>query len=400
VRIGRLSARRAASVRPPKGRRQAQFPDGGNLYLQCTVGAGGEISRSWTFRYELRGRRHELGLGRLCDFGLAEARAKAKTLRQQLADGIDPLTEKRRVIAERARDVTFRQATDQYLALHSDSWRNAKHRLQWITTLERLAFPFIGDLPVAVVEPGHVHRVIETAWQRTPETAARLRQRIERVLDYATAAGLRSGANPAAAVAEAFPKRRKAVHMAAVPYAELPGLMARVREEAALAARALELCVLTATRTSEALFAVWDEFDLDNRLWTVAAARTKTHQQLRIPLSGPALALLRALPRNGERLFTLPHDAMLRVLQQLRPGATTHGMRAAFRTWCAEQTAFPHEVCEQALGHAISNAVERAYKRTDLFDRRRKLMEAWASYCSKPIAAGGVVVPIRGTADA
>jgi integrase len=241
-----------------------------------------------------------------------------------------------------------------------------------------------------------VHRVIEAAWRKTPETALRLRQRIERVLDYATAAGLRAGANPAAAVAEAFPRKPKAVHMAAVPYTELPMLMARVRQDSAPAAHALQLCVLTATRTSETLLATWREIDVDAGLWTIPPVRTKTHQELRIPLSEPALKILRTLPRNGERLFTLPHDAMLRVLQQLHPGATMHGMRAAFRTWCAEQTAFPHAVCEQALGHTISSAVERAYQRGDLFEKRRKLMQAWAGFLAKP-AAAGAVVPMRRT---
>jgi integrase len=372
------------------------YPDGGCLYLQVTAGRNGTVNRSWCFRYQLHGQRRELGLGRLADFSVAEARARARVLRQQIADGIDPLTEKRRLLAERAKDVTFKQAVDQYLALHSESWRNAKHRLQWRTTLQRLALPTLGDLPVAAIEPPHVHRVIEAAWRKTPETALRLRQRIERVLDYATAAGLRAGANPAAAVAEAFPRKPKAVHMAAVPYTELPMLMARVRQDSAPAAHALQLCVLTATRTSETLLATWREIDVDAGLWTIPPVRTKTHQELRIPLSEPALKILRTLPRNGERLFTLPHDAMLRVLQQLHPGATMHGMRAAFRTWCAEQTAFPHAVCEQALGHTISSAVERAYQRGDLFEKRRKLMQAWAGFLAKP-AAAGAVVPMRRT---
>jgi integrase len=378
--------------------------DGGNLYLQCTFGADGNVRRSWLFRYERDGRRREMGLGPLHTIGLGEARDKARSLRQQILDDIDPLTAKRQRRAEQrleaAKAMTFGACVEAYLATHEIAWKNDKHRQQWRMTLTRYC-KSISDLPVKDIDTDLVLRVLTPLWATRTETATRLRGRIERVLAWAKGRGLRDGENPARWSGHldemlARPSKVHSVkHHSALPYQELPAFMAELRARDSLSARALELTILCGTRTSETIGATWSEIDLKAKIWTVPAERMKAGKEHRIPLSDRAVETLASLPRHGGRVFPLSNMAMLECLRGMRPGATTHGFRSSLRTWSSEATSFPHEVCEQALAHTISNKVERAYRRGDLFQKRAAMMQAWAGFCAKPPTAGQVVT-LRG----
>jgi integrase len=405
--IHRLRERQARNAKPLPGRRSILISDGACLYLQATVGSDGTVSRSWVFRYERFGERHDLGLGPLHTRGLHEARAEAKRLRQQILDGIDPLSarregerEQRKAKAERAKAMTFRQCAKAYYKVHADKWKNARHRAQWWASLESHIFPAIGNLAVADVATEHVRRALEPIWQRIPETAGRVRGRIESVLQYATAAKLRSGDNPAAwgMVKHLLgTKRTVDAHHAALPFADVPPFFAELRQRPDSATRAaLLFTILTAARTGEVLGAQWAEIDLQGRTWVVPPTRMKSGREHRVPLGDGAVAILKALPRTGGFVFHAPgrnkkleDRAMREVLNRMRPGATVHGFRSSFRDWCAERTAFPREVCEMALAHAVGDKVEAAYRRGDLFEKRRQLMAAWDTYLSKPIPAEG-----------
>jgi integrase len=401
--VGRLSSKQVANARPKRGRDAMLLADGGNLYLQCTLGADGSVRRSWLFRYERAGRRREMGLGPLHTIGLAEARDKARSLRQQILDDVDPLTAKRQRRAEQrleaAKAMTFGACVEAYLAAHEISWKNDKHRQQWRMTLTRYCSS-ISDLPVKDIDTDLVLRVLTPLWATRTETATRLRGRIERVLAWAKGRGLRDGENPARwsghldEMLAAPSKVAKVRHHPALPYPDIPAFMAELRARDSLSARALELTILCGTRTSETIGATWHEFDLAARTWVIPTERMKAGKEHKIPLSGRAVEILAGLPRQGKRVFPLSNMAMLECLRGMRPGTTTHGVRSSFRTWSSEQTNFPHEVCEQALAHTISNAVERAYRRGDLFGKRAALMQAWAAYCGKP-PADGKVLPIR-----
>jgi integrase len=379
--------------------------DGGNLYLQCTLGTDGNVRRSWLFRYERDGRRRDMGLGPLHTIGLAEARDKARSLRQQLLDDIDPLDARRQRRAderlERAKQMSFGACVEAYLATHEIAWKNDKHRAQWRMTLTKYCSS-ISDLPVKDIDTDLVLRVLTPLWATRTETAKRLRGRIERVLSWAKGRGLRSGENPARWSGHldemlARPSKVRSVkHHSALPYQELPAFMAELRGRDSLSARALELTILCGTRTSETIGATWNEIDLKAKVWTVSAERMKAGKEHRIPLSDRAVEILSSLPRHGKRVFPLSNMAMLELLRGMRPGATTHGFRSSLRTWASEATSFPHEVCEQALAHTISNKVERAYRRGDLFQKRAAMMQAWAAYCAKPAPTGATVTPIAG----
>jgi integrase len=398
--VGRLKSRQVANARPPRGKDWAVIPDGGNLYLQATRGKGGHVRRSWLFKYEIGGNRkqklkavrHEIGLGPLHTVSLAEARDKARTLRQQLLEGVDPIVERRKreqaLIAERARTVTFKQVAEQYLDLHLDSFRNAKQRAQWASTLKTYAFPKLGHMTVADISPADVLRVIEPIWKDKRETASRVRQRIERILDYATAREYRTADNPASRITESLPKAKNGKgHHAALPFSELPGFMEALRGRETLPARALEFTILTAARTGEVIGARWAEFDIGARTWTVPGLRMKAGKAHKVPLSPRALEILQGLERFGDRVFAIGPIPMPYLLRALRPGITVHGFRSSFRDWAAEQTAYPNHVVEMALAHAIGDKVEAAYRRGDLFAKRVRLMDAWATFCSKPAPA-------------
>jgi integrase len=387
------------------------YPDGGGLYLQVSGG-----SRSWIFRFASAGRTRYMGLGSLGAVTLSEARQKAGEARRLLSAGEDPIAARdaqhAAARAQAATAMTFRQCAEAYMADHRVGWRSARHAAQWINTLRAYAFPIFGDLPVAVVDVGLVLKVLRPIWQAKTETASRLRGRIEVVLSWARTQGYRSGENPAAwrgHLENLLPPRRKVrqvKHLPALPYGEIGNFMATLRvAEQGVVARALEFLILTAARTGEVLGATWSEVDLQAGIWTIPAERMKGGREHRVPLSAASLAILRAMSaiRMSDYLFPgrgpgrpLNGRALLDLLARMgRSAITVHGFRASFRSWAAEQTYYPREICEQALGHIVGSSVERAYQRSDVIDRRRKLMDEWARLCATP-APRGEVVPLRG----
>jgi integrase len=406
--VKRLSARRVANAKPPKGRRAALIADGGNLFLQVSIGKDGHVRRSWVFAYELDGRRGWMGLGPTHTVSLGEARDKARTLRRQLIDGVAPLAAKaeqaQQQRLEAAKSMTFGQCAAAYIATHDAGWKNAKHAAQWRTTLSKQYCGVLYDLPVKDIDTGLVLKAVEPIWQDKTETAHRTLGRIETVLDWATVRGFRTGDNPArwkGHLAQVLPAPGADVkHHRALPYPEMPSFMAELRSRDTLAARALEFTILTAARTSETTKAGWSEIDFDAKLWVVPAARIKAARDHRVPLSDRAIAILkeRQAHRDGDRIFNLGDNTMLKLLYRMRPDATTHGFRSTFKDWASERTSFDNYISEAALAHAIGDKTEAAYRRGDALDKRRKLMEAWATYCAEPPVektAGTNVTPIR-----
>jgi integrase len=395
-----LTVKRIAILTKPGRYRD---PESRGLYLQ--VGKGG--TKSWLLRYELGGRE------RLGDFTLKEARERAREKRQLLADGIDPIEKKRIEKAakalEDARALTFEEAARQYYAAHEASWSNRKHRQQFLNTMRDYVFPKIGKLSVAAIDTGLVLKAVEGLWQEKAATANKVRGRIERVLDWATVRGYRTGDNPARwrghldQVLPAASAVSRPEHHRALPYAELSAFVAELRGCEGVAARALEFTILTAARTGETVGATWDEIDIKACKWVIPAERMKNGRGHTVPLSDRVVELLEALPteQGNPHVFIgtkpsarISHAAMLRALRRLRADIDVHGFRAVFSTWAHECSAFPNHVIEQALAHTVGNAVERAYRRGDLFEKRRRLMTDWAKYCYSP-PAQGKVVPIR-----
>jgi integrase len=385
-------------------RERGFYADGGGLYLQVAPGG----SKSWVFRFKESGKARDMGLGPLHTIPLSIAREKATDCRRLRLDGVDPI-EKRR--AERAalqsaqaKVMTFDECAEAYLADNQASWRNPKHRQQWKNTLATYASPIIGALPVQTIDTGHVTKILRPIWQEKPETASRVRGRIETVLAWATVHGHRTGDNPArwkGHLEEAFPakgKVRKVKHHAALPYADMGAFMADLKDREGAAALALQFTILTAARTSETLKAEWSELDLAEKVWTVPAERMKAEREHRVPLSPAALAILQGLPKRGKYLFAgdnakkpLSEMSMLMLLRRMGRDVTAHGFRSTFKDWARESTSFPNEVSEAALAHVNGDKVEAAYARGDLFEKRRKLMDAWASFCTAPARKGNVV---------
>lgn len=391
-----------------------RYSDGHGLYLQVTP-AG---VKSWLFRYQRGARERWMGLGPLHTISLPQARERALRARQQLLDGVDPVEARRANAAiralEAAKTMTFEECALTYFDAHEKKWRNAKHRKQFISTLKQYAFPVIGRLPVATIDTALVLKVVEPIWGQKTETANRVRNRIETVLDWATVRGYRSGDNPArwkGHLGEVLPGRNqiaKPQHHAALPFTLVPQFMSELRQREGVAARALEFTILTAARTGEVTGARWEEFDLTAKVWTVPAGRIKGGREHRVPLSERAIEILRALPREAEFAFpgarkghalsNMAMDAVLHRLGYKDGRATVHGFRSTFRDWAAEQTAYPNHVVEMALAHTIGNKVEAAYRRSDLFEKRRKLMADWARYCQTIQQKGADVaaaIPIR-----
>jgi integrase len=386
---------------------------GNGVYLQIT-GRG----RSWVFRYEraYEGKRRgrHVGLGPCALVSLAEARAKGLELRRLLTNGVDPLDYKRAVrqqaLEAAAREVTFRECAERYIAAHETGWRNAVHRKQWRATLVADVYPMIGELAVASVGTTLVVKVLEAVWTTKPQTAWRVRGRIESILDWAKARGHREGENPARWRGHLdhllpHPSRVARVkHHASLPSAEIPEFMRGLRGREGIVARALEFTVLTAARLGEVLGARWSE--IAGEVWTVPATRMKGGREHRVPLSDPAVQLIEALPRTSSHIFPgehsgsrIPNNATWKLLRRMgRADITVHGFRSSFRDWAAETTAHPNHVVEMALAHALGNAVEAAYRRGDLFEKRCRLMEDWAKYCGTPVARAtpGDLVALRG----
>ena len=383
------------------------YADGWGLYL--LVGRNG--TKSWVYRYRQDGRLRDMGLGPLRLVSLAEAREEAQVWRKLRHKGGDPIASRRAEKAgkrlEAAKAISFRQCAERYIAAHRAGWKNAKHAAQWPSTLATYAYPIFGELAVQAIDVALVMQALEPIWQQKPETASRVRQRIEAVLDWATARKFREGENPARwrghleNLLPAPGKIRQVEHHAALPYDEIGAFMAVLRDQEGVAAQALELAILTAARTGEVIGAKWDEFDLAGGMWTVPAGRMKAQREHRVPLSAPALALLTALheTRTGDVVFSgarrgkpISNMAMLMLLRRMGRGElTAHGFRSTFRDWAAECTNFPREIAEMALAHVVSDKVEAAYRRGDLVAKRRQLMEAWGRYCSAPQAPGEVV---------
>jgi integrase len=381
--------------------RAGMYGDGAGLWLQVTPGGG----RSWLFRFTFAGRAREMGLGPLHTVSLAEARESALTCRKQLREGQDPIEVRKAKRAAR-RVPSFRECAEAFIAAHEAEWTNAKHRVAWSVTLATYAYPIFGDLPVSAIDKDLVMRALEPHWATKRESMSRLRGRLESVLGWATVHGYRDGDNPArwrghlANLLARPAKKAQDEHYSALPYVELPAFMAELRARAGMPARALEFLILTAARRDEVRLAQWAEIDLAGRVWTVPGERMKAGREHRVPLSEAAATLLQALPRRGPYLFSghgsapaLAQNTMLYLLKVPlgRAGkATVHGMRSTFRDWCAE-TGVDHDLAELALAHSVGSAVERAYKRTDLFERRRALADAWARYCGGTGPAENVV---------
>jgi integrase len=372
------------------------------LYLQVDGSA-----RSWVLRVVVLGRRRDMGLGPFPEVSLANARDAAGAARVQARQGIDPIDARRAArsnsAAARESAKTFDECAAAYIAAKGGEWANAKHGDQWRNTISTYASPVIGRMLVADVDTPHVLAILEPLWQTKTETAVRLRGRLERVLDWAAVRGYRPPApNPARwrshldVMLPQPAKVKKAEHHAALPYAQLPRFMARLRGVEGESARALEFAIFTAARSSEVRGATWAEIDLEAKTWTIPGARMKAGKAHRVPLSEPALRILRKQRRQGDLVFTgrnggqLSDMAMTLVVRRLAVDAVPHGLaRATFKTWATEQSTFAREVIEQALAHVLENKTEDAYWRGDLFDKRVRLMHAWGSYCSRPVGSSG-----------
>lgn len=365
--------------------------------------------RTWVLRATMSGRRRDMGLGGFPDVPLADARAAARNARELIRTGKDPIEEARAAasakLASRAKDLTFREAAAAYIAAHETGWRNAKHAAQWKSTLTTYAYPQIGSLLVRDVELTHVLSILEPLWSTKTETASRLRGRIEQVLDWATARGHREGLNPARwrghldKLLARPSKVTRVTHRAALPVAEVGEFFIALRAADGMGARALEFAILTAARSGEVRGATWAEIDLQAGIWTVPGNRMKAGREHRVPLSGPAIKLLQALPRvEGSALvFSAPRGGPLSdmtltaVLRRMGVAAVPHGFRSTFRDWASERTNYPRDAAEMALAHTIGDKVEAAYRRGDLFEKRRRMMADWATFCGNSIPGPRVI---------
>ncbi len=392
------------------------YGDGHGLYLQVSKFG----TKSWVFRYMIDGVPRKMGLGAVHTVNLAEARKRAAEARLQVHDRLDPIGQRKasrgaaRLAAARA--ITFKECADRYIEENRHGWRNPKHADQWFATFNETRrgerkFPAttaaINDLPVAAIDRALVLSVLKPIWHEKPETASRVRGRIESVLSFATVSEYRSGENPArwrGHLDQLLPSRKKLAsvkHHDAVPYAEMPSFMAELRGRDGVNARALEFTILTAARTAEVVGARWEEFDLDARVWTVPPERMKAAKEHRAPLSDRALLILSGMP-SGDFVFSaragrpLSRMSMLQFVRRLRgQGATVHGFRSTFRDWAAEMTAYPTELCEMALAHTVGDKVEAAYRRGDMLEKRKRLAADWAAYCERAPASGANVHRIR-----
>jgi len=385
----------AVAIRALK--KPGRYADGNGLYLKVTKSG----AKRWELRTVVHGKRCDIGLGGLKLVSLAEAREEAQKYRKIARNDGDPVAEKRR-----ARQVllTFKQAAEAVHKEHAKAWKNAKHGEQWINTLKTYAFPFFGDRKVEQVQTSDILKALTPVWLAKPETARRVRQRIGTVLDWAKAAGYRSGDNPVDDIAKALPRQsdRKG-HFAALPYTEVPAFVRKLHDdEPTSASLAFEFLILTAARTGEVLDAKWCEIDLDQTTWTVPANRMKAGREHRVPLAPRCVELLgqaKLLAAGSEFVFPgrsndkpMSNMVLLMIMRRLEVAHTVHGFRSAFRDWASERTNFAREICEAALAHIVKDKTEAAYRRGDLFEKRRELMATWASFVDAPKP---VIVPIR-----
>ena len=392
-----------------KNAKPGRHADGDGLHLLVKKSG----ARSWVYRFMLDGKARDVGLSRCPEaiellrrsggeeLTLAQARDVAAIYRMKVKAGIDPLAEREEAAekaaaakqAQEVASVTFKATAEAYIEANEDSWRNAKHRQQWRNTLDTYVYPFMGDMPVADIDTPHVLAVLEPIWRAKPETAARVRGRIEAILDAAKVRGYRTGENPArwrSHLAQILPARTRLSrgHHKAAPYAAIPGILTELSTRKAVAALALEFTILTAARTGEVVGATWDEFDLGKAVWTIPASRMKASREHRVPLPDRAMAILEAVQKPdspwvfpGMRGGQMSGMAMAMLLRRMKSDVTVHGFRSSFRDWAAECTGYPHEVCEMALAHSVGNNVVAAYRRGDMFEKRRLLMTDWAEFC-------------------
>jgi integrase len=387
--VNKLSARTVATLKS-----LGRHADGHGLYLSISENGG----RRWMFLYRRDGKMREMGLGSAQTVSLAEARELADQQRRLLRQGLDPINarkERKASEAKAAKGPTFAECAAEYISKHAPSWRNPKHRQQWTNTLKTYANPIIGAIDVADVDIDRILKVLEPIWTAKTETASRVRGRIEAVLDWAAVQKYRSSDNPArwrGHLDKALPAPRKVAkvtHHAALPYADIPAFMKALRGREGMGAIALEFAILTAARTGEVIGAKWDEFNLEGKVWTVPKERMKTGAEHRVPLSPRCIEILEALPHISDYVFPgnkadkpLSNMTLLATLSRMdRDDLTTHGFRSTFRDWAAETTEYPNEVVEMALAHTIKNQAEAAYRRGDMLERRRGLMDDWDTYC-------------------
>jgi integrase len=405
--INRLNALAVSRANKP-----GLYPDGGGLYLQVSPSG-----KSWVYRFMLNGVSRYMGLGPLATVSLKDARRARDDAARLRNARIDPIEARRQersaVFLDAAKATTFRDAAVRYIESHEKGWRNKKHAGQWRATLETYVYPMFGSVAVGDVDTDLVMKVLEPIWYEKTETAARVRGRIEAILDAAKAREQRAGENPARwrghleNLLRARSKVRQVSHHPALPYDEIAAFMADLRKQEGISARALEFLVLTAARTSETIGATEREIDLDEKVWTIPPERIKAEREHRVPLSAPALAIIsemRKLPGAGfvfpgqKKGKPLSNMALLALLKRMgRADLTAHGFRSSFRDWAAECTGYPNEVAEMALAHVVKDKTEAAYRRGDLFAKRRRLMDDWARYCASATAIGEVV-PMRADA--
>jgi integrase len=393
----RLTAKQVDHAKP------GRHGDGGGLWLEVSsTGA-----KHWTLRYQINGRSRWMGLGSAEVVTLADARERARLARLALLDGIDPLEARRAERAERRRaqatTITFREAAKVVIESRESDW-SAEHARQWRASLAE-ADSVLGSLPVAAIDTALVLKAVEPIWRRAQTTGDRTRQRIEVVLDWATARGARSGDNPArwnGHLEHLLKHNHKVKHHEAMPYNVVPGFMSELRARSGTAARALEFLILCASRSGEVLGARWGEIDIDQKAWMVPAARMKANKDHTIPLAPAALKILAAQSHDSESVFAAPRSggalerhALADLMKAMGRRETVHGFRSSFSDWAADNTAFPQEVREQALAHAIPNKVEAAYRRGALLEKRRRLMAEWATYCDATATPVGDVVRLR-----
>ena len=376
-----------------------RYCDGLGLWLQVTEGGDG-VTKAWLFRYTRHGRARQMGLGALHTVSLAEARERARQARQILLDGDDPIELKRKkrddARTETAERILFKDAAERFLDLHESTWKNAKHKEQWRNTLKTYAYSTLGSRPIAAIDGALITDALALIWTKKPETARRVKQRIDRVIQW-----VRDG--------RPLPSKgasKRVRHHPALPFAKLPAFMSELRVRDSISARALEFAILTAARTGEVIGAKWSEIDLDAGVWTVPAERMKGGKEHQVPLSKRAIEILESLPRErGGYVFPgakakapLSNMAMLELLRGMDGnGFTVHGFRSTFRDWAGDRTNYAREVIEHALAHHIKDKAEAAYARSTAIDKRRQLMEAWAKYCSAPPGqAPGQVVALHG----
>jgi len=406
--INKLSAKKVEHLKE-----RGWYADGNGLYLQVSPSG----SKSWAYRYQSKGKEQWHGLGAYTKKNtLEKAREAAAECKQLRKEGIDPIEEKKRLqLAKDLKEVntlTFKECAEQYIESHRNGWRNAKHASQWVNTLTTYAYPTIGHLPVQLIEVEQVLQIIEPIWYTKTETASRVRQRIENILDWATVRKYRKGDNPAlwrGRLDKILPKRNKVqkpTHFSAMDYRELPEYFRLLRTKNSIASKALAFTILTAARNGEARGITYSELKTADAIWIIPDTRMKAEREHRVPLTNEALKIIDEMEihkkKSNDYVFTgmragkpISEAALLKLVKDTHPELTVHGFRSSFRDWCAEQTNYPREVAEAALAHSLKDKTEAAYQRGDMLDKRRRLMESWADYCLYGKTSTGKVVSIN-----